>query len=247
MPPLLILTFLAQAFCVIHAVRNRNNQWIWIILMVPGLGAAAYALSHVVPDLFGSYGVRSASQRVLKAIDPERDRRKLSKNLDRADTIENRRHLAGESLELKDFARAEALFSECLSGIYERDPDLMLGLAQAQFGLEKYATCKQTLDDLIAFNRDYKNAIGHLLFARTLESLNETEKAEREYRVVKDNFPGEEARLRYAEMLIRLGRAERARPLLEEVVKRVQVSPAHYQKSQSAWLTKANAALKTLS
>ncbi len=247
MHPLLLLTVLAQVICVLHAMRNGNSQWIWILIMLPGVGCAAYALSHIAPDLFGSYGVRSASRRVLKAIDPERDRRKLSANLQRTDTIENRRHLANESLALNDFAKAKALYLECLTGIYERDADLMLGVAFAQFGLEEFAECKQTLEDLIAFNPGFKSADGHLLYAKTLDAMGALERAEREYRVVKDSFPGEEARVRYGELLIRMGKTEMARKVLADAIQRASVSPAHYQKAQAPWLQKANAALKALS
>jgi hypothetical protein len=228
-------------------MRNGNNQWIWILIVLPGVGCAAYALSHIAPDLFGSFGVRRASRRVLKAIDPERDRRKLSVNLQRADTVENRRHLADESLAMQDFAKAKALYLECLTGIYERDPDLMLGVAQAQFGLDEFAECKQTLEDLIAFNAGYKSADGHLLYAKTLEASGALERAELEYRVVKDSFPGEEARVRYGELLVRMGKTESARKVLTDTIQRAAVSPAHYQKAQAVWLQKANAALKALS
>jgi hypothetical protein len=246
MPPLFILTVLAQGICLIHAVRNSNNNWIWIIVVLPGLGCAAYALSHIMPELFGSYGIRSSARKVMKHFDPERDRRKLAQNLDRADTVDNKRHLAAESLALKDFEKAKSLYEQCLAGIYERDPDLMLGLAQAQSGLGQHEQVRRTLEDLIAFNPEFRSPHGHLLYAQTLVAMHEPERALNEFNVVKDNFPGEEARYGFAELLIKLGKTERAKVALEELVKRVQLAPAHYQKAQAAWLQKANAALKAL-
>jgi hypothetical protein len=246
MPSLFLLTLLAQGFCVIHAMRNGNNNWIWIIAFLPGVGCLAYALSHIVPDLFGSYGIRTSARKVMKRFDPERDRRKLAQNLDRADTVDNRRHLAAESLDLKDFEKAKSLYEQCLSGIYERDPDMMLGLAQAQSGLAQHEQVRRTLEDLIAFNPEFRSAQGHLLYAQTLLALNEPERALNEFNIVKDNFPGEEARYGFAELLLKLGKTERAKLALEELVKRVQLAPAHYQKAQAVWLQKANAALKTL-
>ena len=246
MPLLVILTVVAQFFCVIHAVRNGNNNWIWIIIVAPGLGCAAYALSHVAPDLFGSYGVRRTARRVLKSIDPERDRRQLQKNLERADTVENKRHLAQESLELKDFEQAKSLIEQCLSGIYERDPDLMLGLAQSYGGLNDFVKARQVLEDLIAFNPDYRSPEGHLLYAQSLSALGEKEKALNEFSVVKDTFPGEQGRIGYAELLIELGKAERARVVLEELTRRVKLAPSHYQRAQAEWLQRATNLLKTL-
>ncbi len=229
-----------------HAMRNGNNNWIWIIVMVPGLGCAAYGLSHIAPGLFGSFGVKSTARRVLKSIDPERDRRKLAQNLDRSDTVDNKRHLAKESLELKDFAKAKGLYELCLNGIYERDPELMYGLAQAQAGLGEHANVRKTLEDLIAFNPDFRSPDGHLLYAQTLAELGENEKALQELSIAKDNFPGEEGRYSFAQLLIKMGKTERARPVLEELVKRVRLAPAHYQKAQASWVQKANAALKSI-
>ena len=246
MPPILILTLIAQGICVMHAMRNGNNNWIWIIVMLPGLGCAAYAFSHIMPELFGSYGIRSAAKRVMKSIDPERDRRKLAQNLDRSDTVDNKRHLAKESLEMKDFAQAKSLYELCLNGIYERDPELMFGLAQAQAGLEEHANVRKTLEDLIAFNPEFRSPQGHLLYAQTLAALGENEKALQELSIAKDNFPGEEGRYCFAELLVKMGKTERARPVLEELIKRVRLAPAHYQKAQAAWVQKANGALKSL-
>jgi hypothetical protein len=245
MPPILSLSALAIVICLIHAVRNGNTQWLWII-MIPGIGCLAYALSHIAPDLFGSYGIRSVGRRVLKSFDPERDRRKLAMNLNRADTVDNRRHLANESLELKDFARARELYLQCLEGIYERDPDMMFGLARAQAGLGEHAEVRKTLEDLIAFNPEYRSPHGHLLYAQTLAALGETERALNELSIAKDNYPGEEGRYCFAELLIKMGKTERANAVLTELVQRVKVSPAHYQKAQAVWLQKANAALKAV-
>jgi hypothetical protein len=246
MPPILILSFIAQIFCVIHALRNGNQNWIWILIIAPGIGCAAYALSHVMPNLFGSYGIRRKARSVLRAIDPERDRRALSKNLDRAETVENKVKLAQEALQLRDFVQAKQLFSESMLGLYERDPDLMLGLARAQSGLGEHVEAAKTLDDLIVFNPDFKSVEGHLLYAQTQVALGNELKALEEYAALQSNFLGEQARYEYAELLIRTGRIDKARQVLETLQKRVSVSPAHYQKSQAEWLSKANTALKSL-
>ena len=142
--------------------------------------------------------------------------------------------------------QAKALYQLCLNGIYERDPELMFGLAQAQAGLEEHANVRRTLEDLIAFNPEFRSAHGHLLYAKTLIALGENEKALQELSIVKENFPGEEGRYCFAELLIKMGKTERARPVLEELIKRVRLAPAHYQKAQAGWVQKANAALKSL-
>jgi hypothetical protein len=246
MHPLIILGVVVQIYCIIHAIRNQNNNWIFILLMAPGIGAAAYALSHIAPDLFGSYGVRKATRNVMKKLDPNRDLRVLDKNLARSDSIDNRVKVANETLELGDFTRAEQLYRDALTGLYERDPYIMFGLARAQFGQSQFQLAKETLESLIAHNPDFKSPEGHLLFARCLIELNELELAGREFEVLKNNFSGEEARFRYAELLARMGRSAKAKDVIAELKQRVGVAPAHYQKVQREWLQKAQVLEKSL-
>jgi hypothetical protein len=246
MPPIFILSIVVQIICVIHALRNGNQNWIWILIIAPGVGCAAYALSHIMPELFGSYGIRRKARSVLRAIDPERDRRALSKNLDRAETVENKVKLAQEALQLRDYAQAKSLFSESMLGLYERDPDIMLGLARAQAGLGEHDQTAKTLDDLIVFNPDFRSVEGHLLYAQTQVALGNLDKALHEYAALQGSFLGEQARYEYAELLIRMGKTDKAREVLEALQKRVSVSPTHYQRSQSEWVSKANVALKSL-
>lgn len=246
MHPLIIIGGIVQIYCIIHAIRNQNNNWIFILLMVPGIGAAAYALSHIAPDLFGSYGVRKATRRVMKKLDPTRELRALDMNLARSDSVDNRIKVANETLEMGDFARAEQLYREALSGLYERDPYIMLGLARAQFSQSQFQPALETLESLIAHNPDFKSTEGHLLFARCLVELNQLETAAREFEVLRNNFSGEEARFRYAELLARMGRGKRAKEIIAELKLRVDVAPAHYQKAQREWLQKAQTLEKSL-
>jgi len=246
MDPLIIIGAVVQIYCIIHAIRNQNNNWIFILVLLPGIGAVAYALSHIAPDLFGSYGVRKATRRVMKKLDPTRDLRALDKNLARSDSVENRIKVANETLEMGDFVRAEQLYSEALVGLYERDPYILLGLARAQFGQSKYQPARETLESLIAHNPGFKSTEGHLLFARCLIELKQLDEAAREFEVLRNNFSGEEARFRYAELLASMGRSKRAKEIIAEIKQRVDVAPAHYQKAQREWLQKAQTLEKSL-
>jgi hypothetical protein len=49
-----------------------------------------------------------------------------------------------------NFAEAIEHYEKALTGLYEDDPDLLLGLAQAQFANADYEKSKQTLEGLIS-------------------------------------------------------------------------------------------------
>ena len=247
MPILIVVTLAAQGICIYHAMRNGNDRWIWILVMVPGLGCAAYAVSFIAPELFGSFGVQRAARKVLRSLDPERDRRTLGRNLEIVDSHDNRRALAAESLSLGDFSRATDLYRSCLVGLYEYEPLYLLGLAQAQFGSAKFAESKATLELLIKHNPEFRSEEGHLLYARSLAALGSHDAAIAEFEVLKAGYHGEQARYCYAELLITLGREQQAKPILQELIKRSELAPKHYQKAQREWLKKAEVALNSLS
>lgn len=242
---LIILSGVLQLLCIIHLVRTgRPYWWIWIILIGSFLGVAAYAITQILPDFQNSPRARNAARGVVKKLDPTRDLRRLRDELARADTVRNRLELGREFLALGEAAEAEEVFRGCLKGMHASDPDILLALAQAQFVQDKAAETRKTLDGLIAANPDFRSDDGHLLYARALEALGEEDAALAEYRALEPGYPGEEARVRMAELLIRRGQGDEARTLLEQSLARARVAPRYYQKAQKDWLDKARALLK---
>lgn len=240
MPALFGLSIILQFICLVHVVRSgRPYWWIWIIIMGSYLGVAVYAFTQILPDLQNDPRARGAARGLAKKIDPKKDLRRLRDELARADTVKNRLELGAEFLDLGEPAEAEAVFRDCLRGMYATDPDILLALAKAQFAQEKIADTHATLGTLIAANPDFKSADGHLLYARTLEGLDRPEDALAEYDALDESYPGEEARVRKAELLIKLGRAADARGVLDRVLERTRVAPAYYRKAQREWIDRA--------
>lgn len=245
MLPLFGLSIILQAICLIHMVRTgRPYWWAWIIVGGSYLGVAVYAFTQILPDLQNDPRARRAATGMVKRIDPKRDLRRLRDELARADTVQNRLRLGAEFLELGEAAEAEDIFQGCLKGMHSNDPDILLALAQAQFAQGKAMQTQQTLSDLIAANPSFKSDDGHLLYARSLEALQRTEEALKEYRVLDDSYPGEEARVRMAELLKSLGRDAEMRTLLEKTLERTRVAPAFYRRAQRPWIDRAKALLK---
>lgn len=237
-----------QFICLVHMVRTgRPYWWTWIIVLGSYLGVAVYALTQILPDLQNDPRARRAAGDLVKRVDPTRDLRKLRDELARADTVKNRLSLGAEFLALGEANEAEGIFRGCLKGMHATDPDILLALAQAQFAQGKAAQTLQTLEDLIAANPDFRSPDGHLLYARSLQALGRSGEALGEYQALEESFPGEEARIRLAELLIAEGRSAEARGLLEKSQERLRVAPAYYRKAQRNWSERAKAMLKELS
>ena len=131
------------------------------------------------------------------------------------------------------------MFRDCLRGMHATDPDILFAVAQAQFAQGKAQETHDTLKSLIASNPDFKSADGHLLFARTLEALERLQEALSEYDALEDSYPGEEARVRKAELLRKLGRDADARALIEKTLARTRIAPSYYRKAQKVWIDRA--------
>lgn len=171
-----------------------------------------------------------------RMIDPDRDLRRASAEVEISGNVDARRRLADELLERRQFDAAIEAYQGGLRGIFEHDPTLLAGLAKAQFAKNDFTAARSTLERLAEHNPDFKSPDSQLLLARTLEALNAFDEAERAYEAAAPNFPGAEARLRYALFLKRRGKAGPARDILKDLLDGAKLGPAHYRRAQAQWL-----------
>jgi hypothetical protein len=236
----LIGSIFVQVMLIIHCVKTGRNQiWIWVLALLSIPGAIAYIAVELLPDLLGNRRTKRAVRDVKGVLDPERDLRKAERVALVSGDVASRQRYAEELSKQRRHAEAADVYRTLLTGLYETDPSLMLGLARAQFESGDAAGAKATLEALIAANPDFKSAEGHLLFARAVEATGDADKALEEYRVLADYFPGGEAAVRYARLLSQQGRSDDARRVLRELVDRMSLAPPHVRKAQQAWLSEA--------
>lgn len=241
MPLLGVLVFAAAIGCAIHAGKTgRPQYWLYILIMVPGLGTLAYVLFELVPEWLNTYQGRKTARTVGRLIDPEKSYKALRDAVETSPTAENMSKLAEECIELRRFDEAAALYGECLQGMHASDPKLRLGLARAQFGSEQFDKAKATLERLRAENPDFQSADGHLLYARALERLGDMAAARSEYEALIGYYPGPEATCRYALMLQKIGEAQRAQSMFADIKRRLDRSPRHVRKMQEEWYAVAS-------
>lgn len=247
MSPLILLSLVLQIACGVHVVRTgRPLYWLFILLLFSYVAVLIYFIAEILPDLRHNPSARRAVRGVRSRIDPGREQRDADRRLGLSDTPENRRLAAEECLRNGDHARAETLFQQALKGLYLTDPDLMLGLAKAQYGQGKPEQARATLDALIAANPGFRSNDGHLLYARATEDLGDIAAALHEYEAVVQGYPGEEARARYGLLLKRDGKHASARSVFEEIIRRSDALPRYYQRDQREWIALARSELSAL-
>jgi hypothetical protein len=247
MPILVVVSLALQIACAIHVVRSgRQLYWIWILLIGSYLGVLVYVITAVIPDLRNDPRSRSAARQVLQTIDPERRRRQIKQRLEVADTVDNRRALAEESLRMGDFSNAAELYRSILKGLYATDASFLLGLAQSQAGANDFVGARETLDRLFDTNPGFRSNDAELLRARVLEAQGETEAALDRYRTLATSYAGEEARFRYGALLKQHGRFSEAREVFGDMLKRAKNAPRYYKKKEKMWLESAQRELAGL-
>src|SRR6476620_9669882 len=117
--PLIALSLLLQIACCVHVIRSgRPHYWIYIVIIGSFLGVAVYCFAEVLPNLHRDPVARRVAQGVRQRVDPEHGKRRAARQLDIADTLENRRRLAEQSMASGDYQQALELYRTSLSGMY---------------------------------------------------------------------------------------------------------------------------------
>jgi len=236
----LILTLMIQIALIVHVIKTGRTQiWIWVLALLSLPGAIAYIAVELIPDVLRSRAARRTARGLMKTVDPGADLRRYESEVRVAGNVASRQRYAEELTRHQRYDEAIAQYREALSGLYEHDPNLMLGLAQAQFGKGDASAARATLDELIRLNPQFRSPAGHLLYARALEAEGNVQKALEEFRVLAFSYPGAEAAVRYAQLLAAQGQHSEAQKVARELLEQARIAPGHYRRAQRGWLEAA--------
>ena len=234
MPVLALCEVLVQVYFAVHAVKTgRERQWLFIIIVFPGVGSLIYFLSEYLPDMqqaarFRKKNFRTSSPRHL---------RHLEDQVEITPSVKNKKALAEAYVHSGMFDKAIPVFESCLQGLHEKDPFILEGLCCAYFFKGDLEAAGIKLLELRELRGDLKNDDFDLLLARTCEGLEKTDAALEEYARLIRYFSGAEAPCRYAMLLKRIGRKQEAKTLFGRIVKDARLSPKFYQKEQKEWIS----------
>ena len=242
--PVALVIVLLDIMLVYHAARTgRMQPWAYIILMVPMVGAVAYVVIELLPEIFGGRTAQQARRNVAKRIDPEKTYRGLVDQLAATDTITNRAALAAECLEIGRFDEAVQHYDHILALPLGHEAKYALARAKAQFGARRALDAIETLDDLQKQWPDFVSAEAHLLYARALTEAGRNDDALSEYEALLGYAPTAEANVRYGQLLHALGRTAEAKVVFAEIVVQMKRAPKFARRAQAEWLSIAEKSL----
>lgn len=234
-----------QVFCVVDVIRRgRNTIWIMALVFLPVVGALAYFIVEILPTLQHNRHVRAARQTVVDKLDPERELRAAQQALEIADTMANRIRVADALTELGRHSAALPLYQR---GAGPR-PDFRTGekLARSLFLNDRPDEALSVLDALPKVTAQSDQDRTKLLRGRILEEMGRSDDALALYGDVMERMAGDEARCRYAALLLKVGRRGEARRVLEEVEHRMKYIDRHTRASQGPMYDWAMNELSTL-
>jgi hypothetical protein len=222
MPYLLIIGL--QVACIVHLMRRGGNpMWVTALIFLPVVSAIAYFFVEILPGLGQNRHVRTARAKAVATLDPERELRAARAALDLADTAANRLRVADALTSLGRHGEAVPLYRESLR-MTAGEPDVRTQgkLANALYETGQGAEALALLDAIPAPIGQSERDRQQLLRAKLLEHLDRKDEALDLYADVVTRMPGEEARCRYAALLIAQGWDRKALVVLEEVEKRMK-------------------------
>jgi hypothetical protein len=211
-----------------------------VLITFPFIGALVYIGAEIVPELLRSRTTRRTMRGLRSTLDPEGELRRAENSMNVTGDVASRQRYADELVRLGRAGEALPIYQSCLTGVFTDDPKLLLGYAYARFAAGDAAGARQTLDELIQKNPDFRSPDGHLLYARALEGEGNIEKALSEFATLAEYYPGAEAGVRYAMLLKRAGQREMAQQTLKSLLERAKYAPGHYRKAQREWLDEAH-------
>jgi hypothetical protein len=227
-----------QVLAVVHFVRRRpDTYWLWIILMVGGLGALAYIALEVIPDaglLRGAFQVFPRRKRI-KALE--------AAILDNP-SIGNYEELGDLYLDDRQFARARDCFDRVIAKSDGIDP--LYRRALAELALNDYQAAAADLEQVVARDPkyDYQRAAG--LHAHALARTGERERAKALFADVTLTSTLSETQYNYASLLADDGQAAAAREWAERILRKKATMPDYIRRRERAWFRSARALLKRL-
>ena len=234
--PIIVLSFVFTALMVWHAINSgRQQQWLFILIIAPGIGSAVYFLCCVVPDVLGGSRVRQLKQVAKDKLDPTRSYREAKAACDDSPTTGNQMRLAAAAFALERYEEAEGLYGRAAQGIHEDDPALLFGRAQALVELQRYSEALALLVKLGETGEKGRTAQAALAMGRAYEGLGQYDDADTAYEWASARAPGLEASARYAAFLATAGRRAEAETVMKDIEKRTAKAKDQFRREARHW------------
>lgn len=235
--PLIILTLIIQACFIYHVFKTgRPYWWAFVILSFPIVGCIVYYFVEVFPGSREHRAANRASRDIARALNPDKELKQRMEAVEVAPTVDNKVALAQELLRFDRAQEAVELYREARTGPHANDPDLAFGLAHAYLAAGDFAHVRDVVDELQANNRKFRENDVALLRARALEGIGDDVAALEVYEHLASAAVGLEPKVRYGQLLKRLGHEAQAQSVFQDVIEHAKRFKIKHEEER-AWVS----------
>jgi len=237
-------SLLIQIALCVHVYRTgRPYWWIWILFMGSLLGCIAYLLIEIVPE----FRMRRPRLGGGGWLVPRGVRlRRAREIVDESPTVENKLALAALLSDFDRIAEAEEIASECPTGVFKNDPQVIAEVAWYKLAVGKLTEAEQLLAQAdTKFNKTAKARID-LLQARVLLGHRRFDAARTLLESLVPAALGEEPRYHLALCLLKMGKRDQARQLLTDITRKYRGGGAIWRRAEKQWYKSAKARIREL-
>jgi hypothetical protein len=220
MPIIGAIVVLIQFCFAFHVLKSgRPYWWIFIIMAFPVMGCVIYYFVEVFPGSREHRRANKVARSLARVLQPDAQLKKRAEELEVCGSVDNKLALAGECMSHQMYGEAIRLYESCLQGPYAADGTILFGLARAAVEARDWDKAGPALKRLKADAAKMRPLEVRLLEARVLEARGQTDAALAIFRELIPVFVGLEARYRYGDLLLRLGKQEAAMEMFNEVIR----------------------------
>ena len=231
------VSIVLQIIFGIHAVKTKRPfVWVLVIIIFPVFGVGGYIIIELLPEWWRSRSGQQVKSAIGKKVDPENDLKAALKAYEQIDTVKNRVNLAEQYMKLQRYNEARELYTLCLAGTHAEDPQIMLGMARAEFGLRNAEVVIAMLDKLKAANPTFKSSEGHLLYAGALENAGRLPEAIHEYETLGGYYSTPEPACRLAQIYQAQDNKAKADELYQSVITRSATAGKLFNETNKEWI-----------
>lgn len=207
------LTIALQVYCFYHVYKNRNPYyWYFIIFFIPVFGSIVYLITQV----YNRHDAKKITSGLTHMINPTKKVKDLERQLQFAETYQNRVNLADAYLEIKDFDSAITYYLQALEDDFENDLYVIKQIMEAYFHTEDFNNVILNAQK-IENHPEFKKSRAQFLYGLALERVGKLEEAEYNLKAIDIRYSFYNERLVFAKFLISQNRIEDAKTILDEI------------------------------
>ncbi|SEL77739.1 hypothetical protein SAMN04487910_3218 [Aquimarina amphilecti] len=212
MPYFLIIAL--QGFCIYHAFKNnREYYWYFLIVLLPVIGCIIYLVTQV----FNKRDLDVVQKEIVSVVNPTKKVNDLKKQVEFADTFQNRVFLGDALYEIKDYNSGIGEYEIALNGKYKSDSGVVKKLLEGYYQtsqFDKVIFCAEQINEKI----DFKGSRSQFLYGLALGKQGRNEEAKENLKPIDQRYSNYEERYILAQFLINQGKIMDGKEILSEII-----------------------------